>query len=205
MRILVWNVRGCNKTIKQKEIRVLLQSQKISIAALLETRVKIENSKKIMEKVGRGWSAVNNYDKASNGRVWILWDPKKVSITVIQTHAQAICCEIVDVETGQGQYFVAVYALNTMEQRKELWNFLKSCMQLQGPIFISGDFNAILHSSDRLNGSQVTSAEMEDFKGWVQESEVVEIRALGPHLTWCNNQMGEDRISTNIDRSFANL
>lgn len=125
MKLLIWNVRGCNKPFKQKEIRVLLNQNKVTVAALLETRVKNDKAQKCLEKIGRGWQYINNYEFAVNGRVWVLWDPRRVYVNWVQGHEQAICCEIMDVETGRSQYFIAVYTCNTGEQRKRLWEFLK--------------------------------------------------------------------------------
>lgn len=44
MKIITWNVRGCNKPFKQKEIKVFLQTNKVDVAALLETEVKKEKA-----------------------------------------------------------------------------------------------------------------------------------------------------------------
>lgn len=205
MRLIVWNVRGCNKPFKQKEIKLFPKSNKVNVAALLETRVKREKSQKILEKIGRVWNSLNNYDYAVNGRIWIMWDPKKVSVRLVEGHEQAVCCELLDVESGLSQYFVAVYACNTGERRKSLWEFLRHlCGTIQGPILCGGDFNVVLQRCDRERGAIVTVAEIEEFRSCVEDTELMEVRALCPQFTWCNNQEGEDRVNTNIDRCLAN-
>lgn len=45
---------------------------------------------------------------------------------------------------------------------------------------------------------------MVDFQACLQGADLQEVRAIGPAFTWTNNQVGEYRISSNIDRSFAN-
>lgn len=206
MRILIWNVRGCNKPFKQKEIKILLQTNKVDVAVLLETRVKSEKAKKIVSKMFRGWNNIHNYGYAGNGRIWINWDPRRVIVREIQGHEQAIHCEVMDVFSGQAHQLIAVYALNTNEQRKVLWDFLSTqCQQSQGPLLVGGDFNAMLNYEDRANGNVVTQAEVEDFRRCVEDNELQEVRAVGPQFTWCNNQEGEDRIWSNIDRCFANI
>lgn len=69
---------------------------------------------------------------------------------------------------------------------------------------MGGDFNAVLNCEDRHQGNPVTSADVEDFQTCLQESELFEVRAIGDHFTWINNQKGANRIWSNIDRSFAN-
>lgn len=71
MRILIWNVRGCNKLFKQKEVKLFLQRNKVDIAILLETRVKKDKAPRIMGKMCRGWEYINNYRSAVNGRIWL--------------------------------------------------------------------------------------------------------------------------------------
>lgn len=205
MRVLFWNVRGCNKLFKQKEIKAVLQENKVDVAVLLETRVRLGKSQKIQEKICRGWNAVNNYGFANNGRIWVSWNPRKVVIKEVQGHEQALVCEVVDVFTGLSQILVAVYASNTHDQRKRLWEFLKvHCRKRQEAMLIGGDFNAILKCEDRLNGNHVQQKDLEDFQNCIDEIEMQEVRAIGPQYTWNNNQEGEDRIWSNIDRCFAN-
>lgn len=40
MKWLIWNVRGLNKPLKQKEMDNYLRKNKVSLAELLETKVK---------------------------------------------------------------------------------------------------------------------------------------------------------------------
>lgn len=47
-------------------------------------------------------------------------------------------------------------------------------------------------------------ADVEDFKQCLLENELEEVRAVGAKFTWTNNQEGGHRISSNIDRCFAN-
>lgn len=69
MRLILWNVRGCNKPFKQKEIKLFLQKNKADVAVLLETRVKKEKAQKILKKVCRDWGSLNNYDYDVNGMI----------------------------------------------------------------------------------------------------------------------------------------
>lgn len=88
---------------------------------LLETRVKVGKHKKIVEKLFRSWDSVANYGVAVNGRVWICWNPRTVQVKLVEEHEQALHCEILDIRSGQVQHMIGVYALNTSEQRKDLW------------------------------------------------------------------------------------
>ena len=70
---LFWDVRGMNKRYKQKEIKLLLQN-KVSLAGLVETRVKRNNVRSVMQGIAPGWKALHNYEDNPNGRIWLIWD-----------------------------------------------------------------------------------------------------------------------------------
>ena len=71
MNLLFWNVRGLNDTIKQKEIVKRLNLLNITIAVLIETRVKPINFQKVTSSHFHNWSLVKNYSMVENGRIWI--------------------------------------------------------------------------------------------------------------------------------------
>lgn len=205
MRLIIWNIRGCNKPFKQKELKLFLQVNKVDVAVILETRVKIGKAQKIIERICRSWSSINNYRRAENGRIWILWNPKKVQITMLEDHEQEIHCELLDTHSGKGNQLIVVYALNTSSQRKGLWEFITSRTQSnQAPLIIGGDFNAVLQVEDRFQGSTVTSADVDEFQQCFDMNDLKEVRAVGAHYTWTNNQEHEHLICANIDKCFAN-
>lgn len=128
--MVIWNVRGCNKPFKHKEIKKKLQRNKVDVAVLLETRVKQEKTKKNVEKMCRGWNCITNYQSAVNGRIWVVWNPKRVQVSCIKEHEQSLHSRMVDIQSGRWYEVIAVYALNTQEQRRELWKFIGERVQL---------------------------------------------------------------------------
>ena len=48
MNILVWNVRGLNHPLKQKEVASRIRKLNISLVCLLETRVKLPKMQEIV-------------------------------------------------------------------------------------------------------------------------------------------------------------
>ena len=69
MKWSFWNVRGMNKRYKQKEIKLLLQQNKASLAGLIETRVKEVNIKATFKAIAPGWRIIHNYKEVANGRI----------------------------------------------------------------------------------------------------------------------------------------
>ncbi|XP_060182758.1 uncharacterized protein LOC132612661 [Lycium barbarum] len=68
-----------------------------------------------------------------------------------------------------------------------------------------GDFNAVLHPSDRLFGASITATELKDFNDCVQQLNITELSWRGEYYTWSNKQLGTDRICSRIDRLFGNV
>ena len=72
MNIISWNVIGLNDPLKQRAITDRIRSLKCSLVCLIEIIVKKNKSQSIVERLFNGWSMLNNYSSAYNGRIWIL-------------------------------------------------------------------------------------------------------------------------------------
>ena len=89
MKWFFWNVRGMNKRYKQKEIKLLLQNNKVTLAGLIETRVKENNVKTILKGIAPGWRILHNYTDSPNGRIWVVWDDNWCDIKLIITQLKS--------------------------------------------------------------------------------------------------------------------
>ena len=70
MNISCWNVREeLNSSLRQKEVRELVQENGIALVGLVETKVSSDNSNDIATNLLGGWRAINNYSSHPNGQV----------------------------------------------------------------------------------------------------------------------------------------
>ncbi|XP_048494360.1 uncharacterized protein LOC125494691 [Beta vulgaris subsp. vulgaris] len=203
MSCITWNVRGMNDPFKIKEIKSFLYNHKVAVCALLETRVREQNANKVQGKFGKDWKWLNNYSHSARGRIWIGWRPAWVNVTLTHTQEQMMVCDIQD--QSYKIKMVAVYGLHTIADRKSLWSGLLQCVQQQEPMIVIGDFNAVCHSNDRLNGTLITDAETEDFQQFLLQSNLIESRSTGPYYSWSNSSIGSDRVLSRIDKAYVNL
>lgn len=100
-------------------------------------------------------------------------------------------------------FYSIIYALNTIEERNELWKDLK--LHQDSPIIcnklwlIAGDFNKTLdiedHSSHGI--SPMVTQGIHDFGEIVQYCSLMDLGSHGPHYTWCNKK-SEGIISKKI-------
>ncbi|KAH0698460.1 hypothetical protein KY284_012675 [Solanum tuberosum] len=126
---LFWNIRGLNKRHKQKEVKQFLLNKRIRLAGIVETRVKEHNMTKILQAIAPGWDIHSNYQDAINGRIWLLWDPNCYDITLHHKSSQLIHCLVRDRSNDQQLLVTVIYAFNTIDQRKPLWQDLKQLSQ----------------------------------------------------------------------------
>ena len=55
MNVLIWNVRGLNDPIKQKEVVSRIRNNNINLVCLLETRIKESKMKAVISRHFQGW------------------------------------------------------------------------------------------------------------------------------------------------------
>lgn len=59
-----------------------------------------------------------------------------------------------------------------------------------GPWFIGRDFNAILNASDTIRGLPITTAEIEDFKHYVESRDLIQVQHKGSYLLGGMGELG---------------
>ena len=74
MSLLVWNVRGLNKSVGRKDVKNHIKNLSPSIVALLETKLKENHSAKVLACIPKGWAFSNNYTHNAGGRIWVCWN-----------------------------------------------------------------------------------------------------------------------------------
>lgn len=106
-----------------------------------------------------------------------------MQVQFLKKHEQALFCSLMDVQTGITNHMIVVYALNTNEQIKELWRFVRDKFsQTNYPMFMGGDFNDVLSCDDREQGNPMSLADVEDFQSCIQNSDYRKLELLEPNV-----------------------
>ena len=198
MNILIWNVRGLNDPLKQKEVVGRVRDLKINLVSLIETKVKENKINAIISKHFHGWQVAHNYSKvAYNGRIWLLWNGLQVDL--VDTMDQSItCCELF----GMQRFFLSViYGCNKGAERRRFWSHLLTMKASipNGPWLLAGDFNVIAHHSESSKCIDSQSANLKEFQDCLQELAVFDHVYFGPMFTWSNHQ-DETFVAKKLDR-----
>ncbi|XP_062080436.1 uncharacterized protein LOC133785198 [Humulus lupulus] len=200
--IMSWNVRGLNKRNKQIYVVDICKINKIGIGALLETKIKGDRVKDVMNSSFMGWDYYSS--RSLEGRILLTWKASWVKVEVLNDHAQFIHCKVQKWATGQSFCLSVVYGSNQLEIRRDLWSELSAVSLPVKPWLIIGDFNSVFDSADRMGGKTISPNEFEDARKWLDLGHVEEMKLLGSYYTWSNNQDGTNRIFSKLDRVIIN-
>lgn len=123
----------------------------MQFGCVIETRVKERKARDIIVEVFAGWDSITNYEFQNLGRIWVVWK-QSVRISPVYKSRQIITCSVL-MEGNEGEFFCSfIYAANGVEERKELWEDLRSHydahMFRNKKWMLMDDFNEILEAEE---------------------------------------------------------
>ncbi|XP_022042279.1 uncharacterized protein LOC110944943 [Helianthus annuus] len=205
--IVTWNVRGLNRSLKQKEVRQVIVETKVQVCALLETHLDASIVSNVGKNVCQAWNWVSNASCCNRGtRFMIGWDANMVDVMVLHQTDQVVHSQITFKLDRKSFFCSFVYAENHYNTRRELWNDLCKHNLFVGdkPWVMLGDFNSILFLDDSLSGTSTSNIGTREFKECVNNIEMVDVKSSGLHYTWTNKQKKGKAIFRKIDRVMGN-
>ncbi|XP_070056126.1 uncharacterized protein [Nicotiana tomentosiformis] len=99
-----------------------------------------------------------------------------------------------------------VYAKCSSTNRIELWDslyYMASDMEL--PWLVGGDFNVVLHESEKIGGLSVHPPEYEDLAACINSFGLFDQDYKGIPYTWWNGRPNSECIFKRLDKIFVNL
>ena len=116
-----------------------------------------------------------------------------------------MACKVSNFEGTIDFHLIVVYGLHTIGDRKDLCKGLLEVLEdINNSGMIIGDINAVLHSSDRVNGNQISAAETMDFENFMNEARIMEALNAGVYYSWSNRGEQQARIASRIDKALVN-
>lgn len=71
------------------------------------------------------------------------------------------------------------------------------------PWVVMGDFNTVLHCSEKIGGLPVASSSCNGLYNLILDFSLVDLGFVGPLFTWCNSRKGNRQIKGRIDKGYA--
>ncbi|KAK1283060.1 hypothetical protein QJS10_CPB21g01579 [Acorus calamus] len=201
MDCIFWNVRVLNSKEKQLDVKKFLASTHLSIIGLVETKIPPQNSIPIQRKILPGYFLLN---PTSSGRIWLLWQPQLVHLTLLLSTDQYIHCKVFVAANNSSYYLTTVYASNSASDRRVLWSDLQFLTIGVGPApwIIRGDFNEVRFSNEKVGGRPAHSRRISRFNRCISTCHLQDLKATGSPFSWSNNQ--SNHIACKLDRVLIN-
>jgi hypothetical protein len=189
MIIASYNIRGLGGRVKRRRVRELVVDHKVDFLALQETKLEMISDKLCYSLWGSedyNWFFLPS-DGASGG-ILSIWG--KSNSNLICTFSGegfiGVCLEWGVLKTIC--FVINVYSKCDLVSKRSLWSsiILSKRHYGSGNWCVVGDFNAIVLPEERRGVSVDTSVSMEmrDFRGFVEESELIDLPLLNRRFTW---------------------
>lgn len=154
--LLIWNIRGLNEPNKQFAVRKLQKDNKCSMIGILEIRVREANKKFVLSSFFE-FNSIDNYCHSHKGRIWFLWDKRRIDAQVIEVADQFIHCKVSLIDSGKSFLFTILYAWNDFADRERLWTDLRRLNDaIDVPWIVCGDFNTSLVQEERIKNGHIS-------------------------------------------------
>ncbi|XP_021764051.1 uncharacterized protein LOC110728715 [Chenopodium quinoa] len=144
-----------------------------------------------------------NYDHSPKGRICLGWNADRVTINVLKIHEQFIHCSVSSKGLSTQIHLTVVYGLHSIHDRLPMWEGIRNISIQHSPWLCAGDFNSVLHTSDRLHGTNVTDYDTRDFQSLVDDLDLTKVKSKGAFYSWSNKAHTGPRTLSRIDRVFG--
>lgn len=88
--IVTWNVRGLNKEVKQKEIRLFIRRNKVQLLTIFEHRVRNDRASKVVNKLMPGWDNCTNAAVNLRVKIQVIWNPDEINFVKQEATSQHV-------------------------------------------------------------------------------------------------------------------
>lgn len=202
MTMISWNCRGVGRAhdLVIPRLRELWKDHAPDVLFLMETKNGRDSLVDLQEWLGFDRIITVNPIGYSGGLA-LFWknsvrlDFKFVDKNVVDFHVQS----------SIGSFFVScVYGHPVYKERPRVWERLTRIgINRKIPWCVMGDFNAIRHNGEKLEGPRRSEAHFQPFNDMIQASELAELHSFGNEFTW-GGRRGDVWIQCKLDRAFGN-
>lgn len=201
--LVCWNVRGLNSPAKKKALREFADFACVAILCILETKLERVDQYVIMQCLGPSYDGIFYLPAVdTRGGILVAWESSKVLLSKFVNDTNFIT-GFVSPREGATWWLSVVYGPQEDAQKlvflSELAERRLLCL---GPWLIIGDFNLILHASNKSN-SLIDRRMMGRFKRFVDDHALKELFLHCRQFTWSNER--EVPTLTKIDQALVSV
>lgn len=202
MRLLSWNRQGLRNPWTVRSLCKLVKDQAPMVCFLMETQY----DKKGFVKHCREVPFPNKFivkKSNSGGGLALLWKTE-AKIDVINFTEHHILAKVVE-EDGFQWYLDCFYGWPEHSQKVKSWAVLSHLATFVDGLWLYiGDFNAILHSTEKQSIWPPSYVQMDDFWTALKRCNLADLGFLGYQFTWNNKRPGHANTRQQLDRVVVN-
>ncbi|XP_075659089.1 uncharacterized protein LOC142628952 [Castanea sativa] len=201
MSVITWKCRGLRNPCTVNTLHKMVMEEDPTLVFLIETKFEVLEMARIKRKLERHQGLVVPSVKRAGGLA-LLW---KSSMKVeVQTYSPRHIDAIVTEDQCSMQWrFTGFYGHPETSMRGESWTSLE---QLSGQMdllwVIMGDFNEILHESEKVGGNKRPASQMKHFGDVINRTNLRDLGYVGSDFTWCRHWGTPGWIRERLDRTF---
>lgn len=183
--ILVWNCPGARARRTLRHLQKMITMHRISMVALLETRVHSKNfvstfHSEVMTVEARGFA----------GGIWLMWNRQDIEVEEISSNDQIL--NVLVWEERRAPFLLSfVYASPNILTRAELWQFISHLGEFFDiPWADMGDFIQLPNIIDKFGGRLVNLANANKLRTTINKCRLIDMGFQRPRFTWTNSRTG---------------
>ncbi|XP_074364024.1 uncharacterized protein LOC141704734, partial [Apium graveolens] len=160
-------------------VKDFVNSNNISLIALLETHVKMENMGRVTSFVSPHFDWISNHDFHDNGRILIGWDPHLWKISVLCKSAQHITSKICRISNNEEFVIFYLWAQPLHSSTVSMGGSFSFCNRFDYTLVLSRDFNVCLGPTESNSDNTRWSTGMLEFRDFLNSSGLTDLRPRG--------------------------
>ena len=201
MKLLSWNCQGLGNPRTGRSLHKIVREQAPTVCFLMETRLDKDGFEKLYGDLPFPNRIVVKYPD-SGGGLALIWK-RDVQLDVFNFTANHILAKVVE-DSGFVWWLTCFYGWTDTAQQTKSWALLTHLRSfVDGPWLYIGDFNAILHSSEKLNRRPAQWNQVNDFRAALEVCELEDLGFRGYPYTWNNRRPGIVNTRVRLDRAVT--
>ncbi|XP_058742235.1 uncharacterized protein LOC131614691 [Vicia villosa] len=198
MIIVSYNIKGGGSRLKRKSIGHLIQQEDVDVCFIQESKLRELEIGVVKELRGSDLVEWSSSDAVgASGGILILWK-KDLFIPLFSFRGLGFLGLCVSLK-GKRTFFINGYAPCELSARRRSWSHLldikKNCPESNW--CVGGDFNSISHVEERRGLSNRNSIDINSFKSFLEDLDLVDPPVVGGKFSWQNSN---GKAMSRIDR-----
>ncbi|KAK4268485.1 hypothetical protein QN277_025138 [Acacia crassicarpa] len=204
MNALAWNCQGLGATLTVRNLKEECFRKKPHIVFLMETKQKARYLRKVRRRCGFNEEWLVDPIGISGGLA--LWWADSIKVDILFSSINIIHARISSDLLDVPSYITCVYGPTDENVRRLCWQEVRRIgRNIHDPWLCLGDFNEILHQSEKEGGEPRSWRKILNFKCLLADCELDDLGFYGSCFTWCNNREEPETIQERIDRALGNI